>query len=158
MAEDDALAAFQAEIAGLEEAEEDPEEKSFVDDDGTAYVWDAAARKFIPEGQDRAAAAVPPPISWSEADMMMPDDDDVAPMPSLKEVKRAMARDRDGDDLGSIPGGGNDGGGGTAAVGGGKGHGAAEGAHRGGGGNGGKGGKGGGGRRRRRWGGAQRGC
>lgn len=102
MADDD-FAAFQAEIAELKaddgggEAEE-PEEKSFVDDDGTTYVWDASTRKFKPEGEDVAAApVVPPPVQWSEADMVFVDDDDAAPMPSLKEAKKAVALARDAD-------------------------------------------------------------
>ena len=99
---DDDFAAFQAEIAELKDAggddaaEADPEEKSFVDDDGTTYVWDPSARKFKPEGETVAAAPPPPPVAvqWSEADMVMPDDDDPAPMPSLSEAKKAVARAR----------------------------------------------------------------
>lgn len=116
MAEED-FAAFQAEIAELKaddgagEAEE-PEEKSFVDDDGTTYVWDAITRKFKPEGEDVAAApVVPPPVQWSEADMVFVDDDDAAPMPSLKEAKKAVALARDADGDGDGDGDGGDGGG-----------------------------------------------
>lgn len=109
---DDDFAAFQAEIAELkdaggDDAVEEPEEKSFVDDDGTTYVWDPSTRKYKPEGEIVAAAPVapPPPVQWSEADMVMPDDDDPAPMPSLSEAKKAVAlargnADNDTDDNG----------------------------------------------------------
>ena len=106
---DDAFAAFQAEIATLEAADVEPtgdggdgsdgtpEETSFVDDDGTRYAWDPRARKFLPLGGTEAVPAaspsVPAPVQWSEADMVFDDDEgDGAPMPSLRDAKKAVAR------------------------------------------------------------------
>eukprot|EP00740_Mantoniella_antarctica_P018371 CAMPEP_0198689780 /NCGR_PEP_ID=MMETSP1468-20131203/151799_1 /TAXON_ID=1461545 /ORGANISM="Mantoniella sp, Strain CCMP1436" /LENGTH=72 /DNA_ID=CAMNT_0044441229 /DNA_START=74 /DNA_END=288 /DNA_ORIENTATION=+ len=71
MAADD-FAAFQAEIAVLKSAEDDDDQvdaddegdESFEDDDGTRYVWDPQVSKYMPEGEDVAAAPVaggPPP-------------------------------------------------------------------------------------------------
>ncbi|GMH38337.1 hypothetical protein BSKO_06221 [Bryopsis sp. KO-2023] len=68
LASDDPLAAFQQEIAALESGQQaeasdqpdpdsstmetpaSPDEKSFVDDDGTEYEWDSIARKYAPKG------------------------------------------------------------------------------------------------------------
>eukprot|EP00227_Mantoniella_beaufortii_P000486 CAMPEP_0197611692 /NCGR_PEP_ID=MMETSP1326-20131121/55863_1 /TAXON_ID=1155430 /ORGANISM="Genus nov. species nov., Strain RCC2288" /LENGTH=122 /DNA_ID=CAMNT_0043180361 /DNA_START=115 /DNA_END=479 /DNA_ORIENTATION=- len=114
MAEEDELAAFQAELAEIEVEEEEevldaeeeegerdltggasPEERRFEDDDGTWYVWDPSTRKFKPEGEDVAAAPVVPVPVWSEADMVF--EDDAAPqLPSLKDAKKAVALAKDG--------------------------------------------------------------
>ena len=142
MADDDDFAAFQAEIAELKEdgggggggggegEDDEPEEKSFVDDDGTTYVWDPSTRKFKPEGEDVAAApapVVPPPVQWSEEDMVF-EDDEAPAMPSLKAAKKAieMARDPDGDGGGGGGGGGGAGGSGAGAGAGASGGGASE--------------------------------
>ena len=87
---DDELAAFQAELARVEETtaaaaaatndgaiddgDATPEEKEFEDDDGTVYVWEPTARKFVPRGAE--SVPVPVPMTYSEADMVFVDDDD----------------------------------------------------------------------------------
>ncbi|KAK9862843.1 hypothetical protein WJX84_004994 [Apatococcus fuscideae] len=64
---DPELAAFAAEITAIDPealqgtaearaSTPSPNEQRFVDDDGTAYVWDTAQRKFLPKGQAGAAA------------------------------------------------------------------------------------------------------
>lgn len=60
----DPMAAFLGEISAIEadsEAAEDtpasPDERWFVDDDGTAYVWDSNARRFVEGGTATAAEA-----------------------------------------------------------------------------------------------------
>lgn len=52
----DDLARFEAELAELEGAEADdregsppPEDRTFVDDDGTTYVWDSSKRSYVPQ-------------------------------------------------------------------------------------------------------------
>jgi hypothetical protein len=123
MADDD-FAAFQNEIAVLKEAEEpeEPEEKSFVDDDGTTYVWDPSTGKFKPEGEEVHAAPLQAAVEWNEADMVFEDDENAAPMGMeklLEQAKKAKEKEialgRGEDDGGDERGGGGGGGGGTAA-------------------------------------------
>lgn len=106
MEDDDELAAFHAELAAAEATTTDdadvadgnasPEEKRFEDDDGTWYCWDPTTRKFVPEGEDvpappaAPAARAPPPVTWSEADMVFDAGDEPA-MPSLRDAKRTVA-------------------------------------------------------------------
>lgn len=100
---DDELAAFQAELAGIEQDGDEstgdgpstPDEKRFEDDDGTIYVWDPKSRKFAPEGEEvpvavSAAVPAPPPVTWSESDMVFDDSEDKVQMPSLKDTKAGM--------------------------------------------------------------------
>ena len=106
MGDDDELAAFHAELAAVEatttndadvaDGNASPEEKRFEDDDGTWYCWDPTTRKFVPEGEDvpappaAPAARAPPPVTWSEADMVFDAGDEPA-MPSLRDAKRTVA-------------------------------------------------------------------
>lgn len=48
-----------------------PEERSFVDDDGTLYVWDPALRKFQPAGEQ--------PVGYTEDDMVFVADEEQQP-------------------------------------------------------------------------------
>lgn len=104
---DDELAVFQAELASIDGAGDapadgsaSPEEKRFEDDDGTVYAWDPRTRKFAPEGEDVPAPAavaahaapprpLPPPATWSEADMVFDAGEDAPAMPSLRDAKAA---------------------------------------------------------------------
>lgn len=55
-----------------------PAEKSFVDDDGTAYEWDRASRRFVEVGTGGSAAAAPGPL-YDEADMTFAGEDEAIP-------------------------------------------------------------------------------
>ena len=55
-----------------------PEEKSFVDDDGTAYDWDPATRRFVEVGAGGGTAAAPG-VQYDEADMTFAGEDEAIP-------------------------------------------------------------------------------
>jgi hypothetical protein len=60
------------------EAPPSPEEKSFVDDDGTAYEWDPTTRRFAEVGAGGGTAAAPA-VQYDEADMTFAGEDEAIP-------------------------------------------------------------------------------
>mmetsp|Transcript_27863 Transcript_27863/g.33840 ORF Transcript_27863/g.33840 Transcript_27863/m.33840 type:complete len:470 (+) Transcript_27863:235-1644(+) len=62
-----------------------PDEKSFVDDDGVLYVWDATLRKFLPQNEKsvevRKAAATK---DYTAEDMTFSNEDEVMPILTKK--------------------------------------------------------------------------
>ena len=85
---DDEFAAFQAELAtacdgdGVDVADVARRE-SFVDDDGTPYVWDALLERFVEDARGQAAS-VAASVSYDESVMTYSANDDDA-----REVQRA---------------------------------------------------------------------
>ena len=85
---DDAAAALRP--SAPDDRPPSPEERSFVDDDGTAYQWSGAERRFLP-----VASGVEPPPLYDAAQQVMPDDAE-PPLP-LPPPRRA---DADGEEEG----------------------------------------------------------
>lgn len=94
----DLLDTFKREIAALEkgvdldadplleDAPPSPEEKSFVDDDGTEYVWDSVTRKYKSKDLEMN---VQPPAPVAEYDVQTMTYEAVEEeMPSLAEARR----------------------------------------------------------------------
>lgn len=90
--DDDPLAAFQAEIQAIEaenavlnEEPASPAERSFVDDDGTWYLWDSSLKKFVAQG------GAPPPgeAAYNPDDMVFEAEEEV--IPTLQAVREAEA-------------------------------------------------------------------
>lgn len=96
---DDPMAAFTAEISAIEAENEaaeqppSPAEKSFVDDDGTAYQWDPVARRFVEWGTAGDGAAAPGP-QYDETDMTFAGVDEAIPA-IPEEMKAARGEDDD---------------------------------------------------------------
>lgn len=95
----DPLDAFKQEIEALEknadgpidppvelDAPKSPDEKSFVDDDGTEYTWDSIARKY--KSKDFDARAQPPAAAINYDINMMTYEADEEIVPSLAEAQR----------------------------------------------------------------------
>eukprot|EP00195_Chlamydomonas_chlamydogama_P008298 CAMPEP_0202907174 /NCGR_PEP_ID=MMETSP1392-20130828/41627_1 /ASSEMBLY_ACC=CAM_ASM_000868 /TAXON_ID=225041 /ORGANISM="Chlamydomonas chlamydogama, Strain SAG 11-48b" /LENGTH=195 /DNA_ID=CAMNT_0049595967 /DNA_START=71 /DNA_END=655 /DNA_ORIENTATION=+ len=108
-ADDDDLAAFNAEIEALEQeagadevaqAPGTPEELEFEDDDGTMYMWDRTMRKYVAKGEG------PPSVSFDE--MVYAGDDEVIPTIAAAraaEEASALTAERGGQDGGRGRGG-----------------------------------------------------
>jgi hypothetical protein len=71
------------------EAPPSPDEKSFVDDDGTAYEWDPATRRFAEVGAGGGTAAAPG-VQYDEADMTFAGEDEA--IPDIPEEMKVSTR------------------------------------------------------------------
>ena len=109
----DELAAFKQEIAAIDaEAaaaitvdnasappQQDTHEKSFVDDDGTAYVWDAILGRYVAKAED-AAATKQGDLPTNEQEQSaynvqeMTYEADEETLPSLEEAKSAVEAEK----------------------------------------------------------------
>lgn len=73
-------------IPSLEDAPPSPEDKSFIDDDGTEYIWDSVARKYKSKDFD---TNIQPPAPVAEYDVQTMTYEAVEEeIPSLAEARR----------------------------------------------------------------------
>lgn len=95
----DPLDAFKQEIEALEnktdgatagslglDVPKSPDEKSFIDDDGTEYTWDSVARKYKSNDFDASVNNQSAAVDYDISAMTYEADEDV--VPSLAEAQR----------------------------------------------------------------------